>query len=116
MVVGRMEHQITLTQLQHLVMHMKNPSKSSIATECHLCLSAGDKVTLTPSYAHYLPGVEEACAPMSGFQEPFTLDAFYKGHHCHVNDLAVLQGFYRHVGTDFITSSRFFAPQDKASA
>lgn len=115
-VVGRMDHQITLTQWQHLVMHMKNLSKSSIVTKCHLCLSAGDKVTLTPSYTHYLPRVEKACAPISSFQEPFTLDDFYKWHHCHIIDLAVSQGFYQHVGTDFITSSRFFAPQDKASA
>lgn len=45
---------------------MKNPSKSSIVTKCHLHVSAGDKVTFTSSHAHQLSVLEErAPSPLS---------------------------------------------------
>ena len=57
--MGRLDHQVSLTQLQHIMMHTKNPSKSSIVTKCHSHVLAGDEVTFISSHAHQLPVLEE---------------------------------------------------------
>lgn len=65
-VVGKLGHQVPLIQLQHIMMHVKNPFKSSIVTKCHLPVSASDKVAFSSSHAHQLPVLEEwAASPLS---------------------------------------------------